>query len=183
MLLPTFSHADAKLDGERGIAEYQKGNLIEGMSLLEKSAKQGYAPAQSTLAYILDKSELNEQAFHWYQQAAAQQDPAGMYGLATLYADGEGTEKNPQRAAELFHQAANLDHLPAMRAYAAALEHGHLGLAVDFNQALQWYTRAAESGDSNSARRLQQAYGNGELGLSVDPDQASKWQKRTESGE
>ncbi|UCH40122.1 MAG: hypothetical protein JSU67_18705, partial [Gammaproteobacteria bacterium] len=53
-VVPPGLQADARSDGERGIAEYRKGNLIVGMELLQKSAEAGYAPAQTTLAYILD---------------------------------------------------------------------------------------------------------------------------------
>lgn len=175
---PVFAIADAKTDGERGIEAYRKGNLIEGMTLLKKSAQAGYAPAQSMFAYILDKSEDNEQAFHWYQEAAAQRDPAGLFGLGTLYANGEGTEKQPARAADLFERAARLGHMPAMRAYASALEHGLLGLPRDAEQAVHWYTQAAQHGDSVAARRLRDAYRSGDLGVVVDLARAEQWNRQ-----
>ena len=50
MLPSSLVLADAKTDGDKGIAEYRKGNLIEAMDLLEKSAVKGYTPAQITLA-------------------------------------------------------------------------------------------------------------------------------------
>ena len=172
------THADARSDGDRGIEEYRKGNLIESMRLLEKSATEGYAPAQTTLAFILDASEDDTQAFHWYQQAAEAGDAAGMFGLGGMYAKGEGTEKDPKRAGELIAQAAELGHVEAMRLHAHALEHGQLGHSSQPQSAAEWYRKAADAGDGLSMRRLQQAYAAGELGLPVDPDQAEAWAEK-----
>ena len=41
LLLMPVALANAKTDGEKGIAEYRLGNMIEGMQLLQKSAEQG----------------------------------------------------------------------------------------------------------------------------------------------
>ena len=173
--------SDAKTDGDKGIAEYRKGNLIESMLLLEKSAGKGYAPAQVTLAYILDKSEQDTQALHWYQQAANNNYPAGLFGLGNMYATGEGTEKDPQKAGQLIKQSALLDHVPAMRAYAYALEYGLLNFNQNSSSALEWYLKAASSGDKVSMRRLNNAYTLGELGLPIDPAQASIWDSKKNS--
>ena len=177
----SLAPADAKTDGDKGIAEYRKGNLIESMLLLEKSAGKGYAPAQVTLAYILDKSEQDTQALHWYQQAANNNYPAGLFGLGNMYAKGEGTEKDTQKAGQLIRQSALLDHVPAMRAYAYALEYGQLNFNQNSSSALEWYLKAASSGDKVSMRRLNNAYTLGELGLLVDPEQASIWDSKMSS--
>jgi TPR repeat protein len=167
--------ADAKTDGDKGIEEYRNGNLIEAMYLLEKSALKGYIPAQITLAHILDKAEQNSEAFHWYQQAAKNKDAAGLFGLGGMYAKGEGTPADPPKAGQLIKQSALLGHLPAMRAYAYALEHGQLGFSQNNSAAVEWFIKAANSGDKVSMRRLRNAYTLGQLGMPVDPEQASKW--------
>ena len=181
VIASSLALADAKTDGDKGIAEYRKGNLIESMLLLEKSAGKGYAPAQVTLAYILDKSEQDTQALHWYQQAANNNYPAGLFGLGNMYATGEGTEKDPQKAGQLIRQSALLDHVPAMRAYAYALEYGLLNFNQNSSSALEWYLKAASSGDKVSMRRLNNAYTLGELGLPIDPAQASIWDSKMSS--
>ena len=176
LTLPTsLLLADAKTDGDKGIAEYRKGNLIEGMRLLEISAEQGYVQAQVTLAYILDQAEQNQEAFHWYQQSANLNHPAGLFGLAGIYAKGEGIDKNSQKAGQLIRQSALLNHIPAMRAYAYALEYGQLGFSKNNSAAAEWYLKAANSGDEVSMRRLKNAYTLGQLGMPVDPEQASRW--------
>jgi len=175
MLSPPLVLADAKTDGDKGIAEYRNGNLIEGMLLLESSAKKGYVPAQVTLAYILDQGEQDSEAFHWYQQAANNNNPAGLFGLGSMYAKGEGTSPDPQKAGQLIKQSALLNHLPAMRAYANALEYGQLGFSQNNTAAAKWYLKAANAGDGVSMRRLRNAYTLGQLGMPIDPAQASKW--------
>jgi len=167
--------ADAKTDGDKGIAEYRNGNLIEGMLLLETSAKKGYVPAQVTLAYILDQAEQDSEAFHWYQESAKLNHPAGLFGLAGMYAKGEGTDKNSQKAGQLIKQSALLNHMLAMRAYAHALEYGQLGFSQNNTAAAEWYLKAANAGDGVSMRRLRNAYTLGQLGMPIDPAQASKW--------
>jgi len=178
LLMPSTLQADARSDGELGIAEYRNGNLIEAMQLLEKSAMQGYLPAQTTLAFILDSAERDSEAFHWYREAAERQDAAGLFGLAGMYAKGEGITKDPGKAGRLIQQAAGLEHLEAMRVFAHALEYGQLGFSTSPGTAAKWYRQAAGLGDEVSIRRLQQAYSLGQLGLPVDAQQAEAWRKK-----
>jgi TPR repeat protein len=170
--------ADARTDGERGIESFRQGRLIESMELLEPSARGGYAPAQVTLAYILDFSERDEEAVHWYRQAAESNNASGIFGLGSMYAKGEGVERDPHKAGQLTRQAAQMEHLLAMRAYAYALQNGALGFERDLTAAVEWFLKAATAGDQVSMRRLQDAYRLGQLGLPVDPDQAAAWENK-----
>lgn len=170
--------ADARSDGEQGIEAFKRGDLIESMELLERSARGGYAPAQVTLAYILDISERDEEAFKWYQEAASAGDPAGIFGLASMYEKGEGVERDRVKAGELTRRAAELDYLLAMRAYAYALENGGLGFERDPAAALDWFRRTAEAGDQVAMSRLKEAYSEGQLGLPVDPEKAAYWEAK-----
>lgn len=158
--------------GEKGIQAFSQGNLIQAMDLLNQSAQNGYAPAQSTLAYILDQGEENERAFELFKQAAEQNDAAGQYGLAGMYAKGEGTPQNPQLAGEWMKKSAMQRYILAMRAYANALERGELGLDRDTSQAVHWYNQCNEAGDAVCKRRLAEAYARGELGLALDETKA-----------
>ncbi len=167
--------ADAQTDGDRGIEAFSQGRLIEAMELLERSSQGGYAPAQVMLAYILDISERDSEAFEWYRQAAEAGDPAGIFRLGTMYAKGEGVERDPLAAGRLIRRAAEMEHVPAMRSYAFALESGNLGFASDHAAAVEWFRLAAQAGDGVSMRRLSDAYASGQLGLPVDPEQAAQW--------
>lgn len=178
LLICPSAFADAKTDGEKGIEQYRQGNLIEGMQLLHKSAQKGYAPAQVTLAFILDQSEQNREAFHWYQQAADQNDARGLFGLGTMYAKGEGVEKNTRKAGKLIEKSARMDHIPAMLEYANALEFGRLGFETNQPEAAIWYLKAAEAGDHDSMRRMRDAYLNGQLGLPIDLVKSAEWDRK-----
>jgi TPR repeat protein len=178
LAMPSTLQADASSDGDLGIAEYRKGNLIEAIPLLEKSAAQGYVPAQTTLAFILDSAERDAESFHWYQKAAETQDATGLFGLAGMYAKGEGTDKDPRKAGQLIRQAAQLEHVEAMRVYAHALEYGQLGFGSSPHSAAKWYLKAAGLGDEVSMQRLRRAYTQGQLGLPVDTQQAEAWRKK-----
>jgi TPR repeat protein len=170
--------ADAKSVGDRGIEAFRQGNLIESMQLLEHSANGGYVPAQVTYAYILDISERDEEAVKWYLEAAESNDPAGIFGLGGMYAKGEGVERDPQKAGQWTRQAAEMEHVPAMRTYAYALENGSLGFAQNPTAAAEWFLKAAQAGDDVAMRRLKNAYDEGQLRLPIDPEQASFWEEK-----
>ena len=170
--------ADAQTDGERGIEAYEQGRLIEAMELLERAAQGGYTPAQVLLAFIQDAAENNNEAFEWYRQAAEAGDVEGIFGLGSMYAKGEGVERDPLEAGRLIRRAAEMDHLLAMRAYAYALEEGSLGFASDHAAAVEWFRLAAQAGDPVAMNRLRDAYTEGQLGLPIDPEQAAQWHEK-----
>ena len=182
MCCHSLAQGDAITDGDRGIEEFRKGNLIEAMELLRSSAMQGYAPAQNTLAYILDQSEEDKDAFHWFQQAALQGNSAGQFGLGNMYAKGEGVARDPIKAGEWIRKSAQQMHVPAMRAYAYALEFGQLGFNQDEQAAGQWYLKAADAGDEVAMRRLSIAFAKGELGFRQDMIQAAFWESKIKNG-
>ena len=175
LLLIPLAQADAKTDGDKGIAEYRQGNMIVAMQLLQKSSEQGYAPAQVTLAFIMDKAEQDKEAFRLYEAAAEQNHAGGIFGLGNMYAKGEGTEKDHIEAGRLIEQSAQLGHIPAMRAYANAQEYGQLGFSRSNSSAAMWYLKAANVGDDVAMQRLKKAYLNGELGLTIDLEEAERW--------
>ncbi len=171
-------YADAKSDGEKGIQAFRQGKLIEAMQLLQQSAELNYAPAQNTLAYILDQSEQDKQAFHWFQQAALQGHAGAQLGLGNMYAKGEGVDKDPVKAGSWIEKSAHQNYLPAMRALSYALESGNLGFSKDKQAAGIWFLKAANAGDTVSMRRLTMAYRNNDLGLELNLDQAIYWDNK-----
>lgn len=62
------------------------------------------------------------QSFHWFKQAAAQEDPAGIHNTGRAYELGEGAPYDPDLAAVYYDQAARFGFVPAMLAKAAWLE-------------------------------------------------------------
>ena len=168
---------DPQRDHEIGLQEYNRQNLIEAMDLLGRAARAGYAPAQATLSIILDASEENEQAFHWFNESARQGDPIGQFGLANMYATGEGLdEPDFDKAQHWMLNSAEQDNLDAIRTLVLAYREGHLGLEVNDAEALRWMQRGAELKDNHLIRMLAQVYAGGELGVEKNPDEAARLQ-------
>ncbi len=146
--------ADPQADYQRGFEAYLNQDLIASMDALSKAADAGHAKAQSLLGYIHDKAEENQQAVHYYRLAAEQGDPDGEYGLGTLYAAGEGVERDPAAAVQWLKKASDQGHGAAIDALASAYLEGGLGLDKDRAQALELLRRGAALGYEPARRRL-----------------------------
>lgn len=157
---------------------FDESDIVSAMSYYRKAAETGYIPAQNRLAYLLDKSEENEEAVQWYQKSAAVGDAEGEYGLARMYVEGEGIAQNKQEALRLFRSSANKSYPPAIHVMATAYEKGELGLRVDYELAREWLEKGAQLNDHWSTRRLATAYSNGELGLRIDRQKAAQLQQQ-----
>ncbi len=182
MVMNNLSLADNNPDyiqeHKKGSIAYQQGNLIQAMSHFELAAKAGYAPSQTTLAYILDQAEENKRAFKLFKQAAKKNYAAAQFGLGNMYAKGEGTSKNITLAGILIKKSATQNHIPAMRAYAYALEFGNLGFTKNHDLAFHWYQLCSTAGDPVCSRRLLQVYKNGDLNQAANSNKADKLQQQ-----
>ena len=83
------------------------------------------------------------------------------------YLQGLGTERNYAEAFLCFQRAANLDYTSAYFQYGYALERG-LGCEPNVELALQWYEKAAASGDPAANERMTRLLTNDCFGSSVD---------------
>ena len=113
-------------------------DIKESLRLLLKSANENYTPAQVRLGEYLDYSEYDEDAVGWFMTAAFQGNIKGAFGLAKMYAEGEGVEKNEGKAFFWFKFAAEKDHIGAIKVLANAFEFGRLGKQIDLVQAKYW---------------------------------------------
>jgi len=181
IVIPTFGYADEARyieQGREGIEAFRQGNLIMAIELLGKSAEKGYAPAQTTLAYIMDQAEENDRAFELFEQAAKQNNAAGQFGLGNMYAKGEGVGKDPIAAGYWIKKSALQHYAPAMRAYAYALEFAHFGFEKDLTQAFRWYYQCHDAADRVCTRRLAQGYDTGDLGQPADENKAGELRRQ-----
>lgn len=167
-------------EGKKGIEAFRIGDVIKAMGLLERSAAGGYAPAQTTLGFILDGAEDNERAFELFLAAAKSGYPEAMFRLGKMYAQGEGVDINQVLAGEWIKKAASLQHVPAMRALAIALEHGTLGFGKNETKAYHWYLECDENGDSVCRKRLMDIFTTGGLGHAVDKEKAAHFRNKIE---
>ena len=115
-----------------------KQDLKEALRLFFKSANENHTPAQVRLGEYLDYSEYDEDAVGWFMTAAFQGNTKGAFGLAKMYAEGEGIEKSEGKAFFWFKFAAEKDHIGAIRVIANAYKNGRLGKEIDLKQAKFW---------------------------------------------
>jgi TPR repeat protein len=96
-------------------------------------------------------------------------DPKKLVEQAEMALDREELDK----AADLFHQAAELNYTPAQVAL------GNLASsAQEPEQAVGWYLMAATQGDAAGQYNLAQAYLTG-FGIEMDPTKAVYWMRRS----
>ena len=157
---------------------FDKSDIVSAMSYYRKAADAGYAPAQRRLAYLLDKSEENEEAVIWYKKAVAQGDAEAEHGLAGMYVSADGIPQDNEEALRLFRSSASKGYPPAIHVMASAYEKGELGLRVDYELSREWLEKGMQLNDFWSIKRLAQAYGNGELGLRIDRQKAAQLEQQ-----
>ena len=181
-ILATRTAAAAPEDEyKEGQKAYGRGDVTRAMTLLRKPADAGNAKAQALLAEILDRSEFNEEAFDYYRKSAEQGDADGEYGLAGMYASGEGVKKDPQEALKWFMKAADQGHAQALKVVAGAYIFGDLGLddaARNSDQAAKWIKRAADVDFVPAVETLAKAYRSGGNGIEADAKQAEVWEAK-----
>ena len=157
---------------------FEKADIVSAMNYYRKAANNGYAPAQNRLAYLLDKSEENEEAFAWYQKAAAQNDAEAQFNLARLHAAGEGVKQDHEQAYLLFTKSAEQRYAPAIRVLALAHEQGQLGQRIDYEKSQHWLQLGQQVNDYWSIKRLAKAYSEGELGLRINREKAAELEQQ-----
>jgi len=157
---------------------FDKSDIVSAMRFYRKAAEAGHGPAMSRLAYLLDKSEEDEEAVIWLKKAVQLGEAEGQFELARMYAYGEGIEQDKKQAFELFTKSANQQYAPAIRVLALAYENGDLDLRVDYELAQQWLKRGQLANDYWSLKRLAQAYRKGDLGLRINKKKAEQLEQQ-----
>ncbi len=75
------------------------------------------------------------------------------FNLALLYSRGQGVDRDPSKAAQLFESAANQGLVQAQYNLGLAYLTGN-GVAKNEDAAISWFQKAAELGDPNAADNL-----------------------------
>jgi hypothetical protein len=111
----------------------------EDLTLLRRSAELGFSFAQALMAREVEGDEK----FKFAQLAAAQGEPDGFFRLGQCFDDGEGCEKDLDKAKENFLIASRLGHIFAMDWLGELLEDSD-------PQRWRWWGQAAALGNSAS---------------------------------
>jgi TPR repeat protein len=128
-------------DHQRGLAAWQRGDVVAAMRDLRTAADAGHVPSQTLLAFILDRAGLVDESVRLYRAAAERGDAEGHAGLAAALLGGRGIAKDEKQAWLHFSKAAEGDHLPSIDLLAQAYRSGQPGLAADAAAAGRWRAR------------------------------------------
>jgi len=188
-----------------------KRNVKEGIKWIDQGNEDSSADSQRRLGMDYESGsgfvpKDLKKAFNFYSKSAEKGFCCGIYNLGLCYLDGVGTEKNYDKGMELLKKAKGLgcDYAstflkherfsPALKIKAesgdvgAQISLGHCyscgqhGVAVDYKEALRWYTKAAEQGDANGQNSLGYFYQEGK-GVTKDEKDAARWyMKSAEQG-
>lgn len=125
----------------------------------ERASKLGNPHAQYQLARMIlnnlsSTPEQTAQALEWLTKAAEAGQDCAQYMLGKIYRDGQGTEKDIQKAVELFMLAAEQENSFAAFALGKLYLAGDVALPKDSAAALKWLTSAAELGNQFAQYRL-----------------------------
>ncbi len=151
----------------------------------EKAVEQNYPPAQYELAeiyrnglwgvakdpekaleFLIKAASLNPDSTFPYKKGYA---PA-QHNLATMYAIGNGVERNFSEALKWFQKAAEQGIAESQFSLGLAYLKGD-GINQNLNEAAKWYQMAAEQGFARAQNGLAEMYNDGK-GVSFNPEMA-----------
>lgn len=154
-------HADTTSDYQAGKRAYAEDDVVTAMQYLERAARAGHADALLLLGYIYDKAEENTLALDYFRRSADAGNAEAAWSIGSMYAAGDGVERDLPQALDWFRRAATGGHGPAMETLGLAYIDGRLGLDKDPEKGWELLREAAEAGDESAKARLAQREGEG----------------------
>jgi serine/threonine protein kinase/TPR repeat protein len=139
------------------------------------AAQLGIVSAMMVLAENLRKPVPGE-SFQWFNRAGELGDLEGMTQAGLMMASGLGTEKNIEKAAEMFKKAADGGHPSAQTAYGECLLFGK-GVTQDEKAAVDLLEKAVGAGNTRAMVMLAGCYAEGK-GVPKDPKNAVRLLER-----
>ena len=118
-----------------------------------QAAEQGFAAAQATLGALYARMERWDQARHWLERAAAQDDPEALYNLAQLVLQSKLQGISKEHALTYMNKAAQLGVVAAQARLGLAYASGD-GATLDPIEAHKWFLLASGQGDRAAAANL-----------------------------
>lgn len=145
----------SRLGEGRGVPQ----DIEEAARWYQRSAQQGFALSQYRLGTYYERglgvTRDVGRAQAWYQRAAEQGNVKAMHNLAVILAGRDNGGPDYTRAAQWFQKAA--DHgLRDSLFNLAILHESGLGVEQDFAKAYKYLALAAQAGDQQAVKRLQQ---------------------------
>ena len=168
---------------------FEKGKGVaadpeKAMALYLRAAGRGSATAQFNLGVAYAGGELVPKDCHlaveWYQRAAGQGFAKAWYNMGVMAGEQCGPN-GLEKEIPLLRRAADLGHAGAMRNIGTSYKTGKGGVAIDHQEAFQWFLKAAQAGDVASQGAVGYAYSIGR-GVTEDHAQAAKWLRLSVAG-
>lgn len=119
-----------------------------------------------------------EGAVKFFTRAADKEEPHAMFVLHQCYRDGLGVKIDKKKAFELCSKAAELGDIDALNDMGIWYENGYDTIKKNYAEALKWYLKAAEAGNSLGWLNAGYAYTNGR-GTKPDQDKAYECYKKS----
>lgn len=155
------------------------GKMERAKELYLELAEENSGDAMNNYACLLTETD---EKIKWFQKAADAGNDYGMKNLAIYYLNGDGVEKDVEKALSLLKRSAELgcqyvmSYLGWMYRYGKEVE-------VDGHEALMWYNMAINKGKKDCLLDLASMYLNGDV-VDKDVEKAIHYYKAaSESGE
>jgi TPR repeat protein len=117
-----------------------------------------------------------ETALRILRPLADQGDAGAQFGMANLYANGQGVPADPAAAVELYRKSAGQGYAAAQ--YVLGLLHAYgRGVPLDYAEAARWYRLAGEQGIADAQNNLGTLHEFGR-GVPQDDAEAVAWYRR-----
>lgn len=177
---------DTGLNYENGWGVQQ--DINKALYWLEKAATNGYARAFTELGNIYFtgvflKKDLKK-SMDYYQRGAELGENESKVLLAEFYEKGNVVERDIEKAKSLYREAFDnfqelatvFDDCDAQLSLGRLFFYGQplLGIPVDYNQAMQWFLKAAPKGDNHAENNIGLMYEFG-LGVGQNYKKALEW--------
>lgn len=128
------------------------------------------------------RDELKQDRFRILEDAAVSAiDVKAMRKLGQCYFIGDGVEKNPEAATNVWMRAADLEGTDAMTKEGQRYFIGD-GRAKDPEKAVSCWEQAAAAGSTRAMRKLGECHAGGD-GVELNPEKAAEWLKKAEKAE
>lgn len=118
--------------------------------------------------------------FEYGMDRAGSQRGNSMYMLGLMYSSGDGVNKDPYKALDLWNKAADEDHPGSLSLLGRAYVEGQMGVDRDVAAGLSMLEKAANKGDAAASMYLGKMYSNGE-GVEQNLERGMKWYEQAAS--
>ena len=132
-------------------------DLDKAIEWFTQSAHRGNRDAMNNLGLRLSDRGDHVGAVAWFEKGVSLGCPDTMHNLGLRYLQGQGVEKDLNKAIELFQRSADLGNPKAMNCLGFRYKKGE-GVERDPAQALAWFRKSASAGNEagmyNVANRI-----------------------------